>query len=267
METTSDNYSLSAYRRLITIAINSGRTFGDFESPPDGDQSLLLLRHDVDYSLEMAVELAKVNADLGVGGTFFVLLRGESYNLLGSRAYDLVSEVVGLGQRIGLHHVAPPPNDEANTEAGIAQDFTTARRALPDLSPVFSWHNPTMNLIESHVDSPSIADLANVYSRPFIRDAAYFSDSNMRHTVDGFASVVGSAGPRVVHLLIHPFNWVGGGSNMHEILAATWKYGIRQQELAFLTNTTYRERFPGGMPNSLVSGFARRWLETARDQS
>src|SRR5690348_8315965 len=73
-----NEYSLDAYRALIHFAQNKGYRISPFELNPL--PQTIILRHDVDYSLRIALNLARVNAALGIRGTFFVLLRSQIYN-------------------------------------------------------------------------------------------------------------------------------------------------------------------------------------------
>jgi hypothetical protein len=73
------SFSLNHYRELIEQAQSGGYRFVGFDAAPrPGD---LILRHDVDLSLEAAVEMAAVEAELEVGSTWFLMTRSVFYNL------------------------------------------------------------------------------------------------------------------------------------------------------------------------------------------
>jgi hypothetical protein len=50
----------------------------------------------------MAVELARINAELGAMGTFFVLLRGHAYNPASQASQERLAELLSLGQRLAF---------------------------------------------------------------------------------------------------------------------------------------------------------------------
>lgn len=251
-------YSLDTYRRLLDFARDRGYHVAGFADSPAG--RTLWLRHDVDYSLGMAVELARVNHASGVRGTFCVLLRGQVYNLLSESSLRQVQELLDLDQRIALHVAVPdpPPADLADY---VAADFAILRRHVPSAEPVFAWHNPTPGLIE-RTRGWEPAGLVNAYHRRFVADVPYFSDSNLRNSVADFERVL-TAGHDRLHLLLHPLNWVAGGASMAEIFAGTWPYVLREREEEFRGNRVYRELFPDGMPADVVQGFARQWRRAA----
>lgn len=247
-------FSIDSYRKLIGAALEAGYRPAAFDPRGLRDHEFAL-RHDVDYSVEMAVELGRVNAELGVAGTFFILLRGHSYNPLSKTSLQRLHELVSLGQRLGLHA-------SAGSEAELARDFEYLADEVP-LHPVVSWHNPTSELIDSHRGEETIAELVNVYSKPFLDDALYRSDSNFGRT---YADLVASfeTGGRPVHLLVHPINWVTGGASMIEVFERAWPYLIRECEQEARTNRVYSDALPNGMAGSLLVDFGRRWRESVK---
>ena len=65
------DFSLAHYRELIRAAEAGDYRFAFFDDEPrKGD---LLLRHDVDLSLEAAVEMARAEAELGAQATYFLM--------------------------------------------------------------------------------------------------------------------------------------------------------------------------------------------------
>ncbi len=246
-------FSLESYQALIKSALDAGfvPTVFDAESWP---KRALLLRHDVDYSLDMAVKLGRVNAELGVAGTFFILLRGHAYNALSAKSIERMSELTSLGQRLGLH-------EPATQEVDLAADFAYFS-SQAQLDPVFSWHNPTPQIIEKHRDRDSIDGLVNVYSKKFLDGALYRSDSNFGKTYEQLVEAFDGTRD-AIHLLVHPINWVAGGGTMVEVFEHAWPYLMRECEAEARTNRVYGEHFPGGMPDALLTDFSRRWREAA----
>lgn len=259
-------YTLDAYRSILRTAIASGYAFAPFTGLPEAPAKRIHLRHDVDYSIEIAVEMAEANASLGVRATFFVLIRSQIYNLLSGRSLAAALRILDLGQWIGLH--VPTSADAAATDAALSayirRDWEFLQGELTALSPVFAWHNATGDVLDRFATTPEVAGLVNAYSAPFFQVTPYYSDTNMRHTGEAFASFVGPDGPPVLQLAFHPLNWVVGGADMNEIFAATWARVIREREHDFATNRVYSSIFPEGMPVELLGEFSERWLTAGR---
>jgi len=262
----STGYCLESYRRLLDLAIARGwrfRSFSDQAAHPD--DRTVLLRHDVDYSVQAAVELARVNRAAGVRGTFFLLVRGDVYNLLSPPNIERAREIAALGQDLALHFALPSPAPSNATELtdAIALDARILRRELPGLAPVFSWHNPTP---EQTGDLREIqpSGMLNAYSLAFTEGCKYASDSNLRMGFDDFATLIANHSGSL-QLLFHPINWVfgDGASDMRRILARTWAQVIKERENDFRFNRVYNANLPAGMPVEVIENFTQAWERAA----
>jgi hypothetical protein len=260
--TPAKRYCLESYRAIIQTALASGYRFVPFGSEYSGSDSVIYLRHDVDYSLSMALELARINAELGVQGTFCILLRSQVYNALSEWSRNLTVQIHKLGQHIAMHATAERLAID-DLESDLRSEFEFTRRSLPMLGPVFSWHNPSPELLELCSSMNEMAGLTNIYATRYTRDINYLSDSNLRHSVDAFLRAVSSGEKTPLHLLLHPFNWVAGGDNMREVFTGTWQTVIREREQEFRLNRSYQEMLPDGMPQAVLQGFAEQWSRAA----
>jgi hypothetical protein len=257
-------YSLEAYRSIMQLALSSGYRIAPFSLPPSNTERRIYLRHDVDYSLEMALRLAEVNAELGIQGTFCVQLRSQIYNLLSDRSLSVLQRMAALGQNLGLHASFPPalPDDGA-VVSRIRADFECVQYNCPLVDSVCSWHNPTPEVLERHIASPRIGGLVNTYSASFVREIPYYSDSNMRHSVEDLLRLVGEDGPARMQLLLHPLNWVAGGQSMLDVFSGTWPYIIQERERDLRTNQFYSIALPDGMPGRVLRAFTEEWCRAA----
>jgi hypothetical protein len=237
----------------MRLALSSGYRMAPFSLPPSKTERRIYLRHDVDYSLEMALRLAEVNAELGIRGTFCVLLRSQIYNLLSDRSLSALEQIAALGQNLGLHaSVAPTLPDNGAVESSIRADFEFVQYNCSVVSAVCSWHNPTPVVLDRYLASPTIGGLVNAYS-----------DSNMRHSVEDFMRLVGEGGSPCMQLLLHPLNWVAGGQSMRDVFSGTWPYIIREREQDIRTNHFYAVALPEGMPDSVLRAFTEEWCRAA----
>ena len=72
-------FELEHYRELLDAARAGGYRFAFFDrEPAPGD---LLLRHDVDLSLDAALTLAELEAEASAHATYFLMTRSVFYNL------------------------------------------------------------------------------------------------------------------------------------------------------------------------------------------
>ncbi len=255
-------YSKESYRYLLALALKEGYDFMSFSEDRNAYDRCIYLRHDVDVSIEMAVELAQINASLGIRGTFFLLLRSPYYNLLSHRTMRRVGEICNLGQHLGFHYYLPPtiPTREDELAALVLGDFNIVKSHVPEIEPVFAWHNTRQDLMTRGLNF-KVSGLVNVLNSYFIKEIPYYSDTNMRHSVDQFAEFIRRKDHKVLHLLFHPLNWIAGGRNMIEVWAGTWKFIIREHEQEMCLNPVYAKHFPSGMPAEILEFFTSSIIE------
>jgi hypothetical protein len=135
-------FSLAHYRELLEHAREGGYRFAGFdEAPRSGD---LILRHDVDLSLEAAVALAEVEAEAGAFSTWFLMTRSVFYNLDSSRGAWALERLRELGGRIAQHAVWPYSEND------------------PRFEPLVAWHNP-----EPQYMSTPLENACNVIAPPW----------------------------------------------------------------------------------------------------
>ncbi len=252
-------YGKSAYRGLIGRAETGGWSFGSFLDPAPSDGRTIYLRHDVDYSLELAVELAELNNDLGVAGLFCVQPRAQFYNALERTEAERLRRLRALGQEVALHYVIDP--GLAPTPEELTREFELLRTLVPDAAPAFSWHQPTPALLEA--EEFESTGLVNAYGPRFFREMAYLSDSTHRASVDDLQAEIESMDGSELQLLLHPVNWIAGGSSGVEILIRGWIRVLRDHERTLLANRTYAEAFPDGMPPAILDSLERELLAAA----
>ena len=63
-----------------------------------GNVSVCLLRHDVVDDLDMAIDMAGLELELGIKGTYFVSPSSKDFDI------DKVRTILGMGHEIGLHN-------------------------------------------------------------------------------------------------------------------------------------------------------------------
>jgi len=99
-------FTHSHYKACIEYALENGYKFLRMKDAIKEllDDKLILMRHDEDFSLPAAYNLAKIEGDLGIRATYFVRLHAKNYNLLSQESYTLVQNIIEMGHEIGLHY-------------------------------------------------------------------------------------------------------------------------------------------------------------------
>jgi hypothetical protein len=110
---TSDSASACAppftfryYRSMLERALAAGYDISSFARHHEFADRLIILRHDVDYTLNGVSELAAIEHSMGVTSTYFFRVHAHEYNLFTPHVYDLIRKLQALGHEIGLHFEA-----------------------------------------------------------------------------------------------------------------------------------------------------------------
>ncbi|MDJ0785159.1 MAG: hypothetical protein QNK05_00035 [Myxococcota bacterium] len=253
-------YSPEAYDGLIETFLAEGYRFLSYLEPPVPERCVYL-RHDIDYSLSWAVELAERNRGLGVRGTFFLQLRSPLYNLLSFENLEAARRLLDAEQWLAFHVTLPEePIDRGERAALILADYERTREALPELQPVFAWHNPSLRMTAEDLDE-EVPGMVNAYGRIADTPVTYVGDSNLRHSVAELRDVA-RAGTSPLQLALAPMQWLPDRADMPGILARNLGRKLRDAEVEFRRNHVYRAHLPDGLPESVIETLERS-VETA----
>src|SRR5580704_12210113 len=103
----AEAFTYDGYRELIRDYLTAGYRFGAFRdalaaSVSDGPP-LVLMRHDIDFDLRKARDMAEVEHQEGVQATYFFLLRTDHYNLFSKAGSAEIERILQMGHHLGLH--------------------------------------------------------------------------------------------------------------------------------------------------------------------
>ena len=184
-------FSLEHYRDLLRAAQSGGYRWAGFDAPPE--PGVVLLRHDVDLSLDAALAVALVEAEEGAWSTWFLMTRSVFYNLASSEGVAAIERLRSLGHRVAHHAVWPDVDLDSRFD------------------PVVAWHNPDPEYMRAPIDGA-----VNVMEEPFFDPLHYRSDSNQhwRHGCPHEALARGEF--EWLQLLTHPEIWAFDGATMRE---------------------------------------------------
>ena len=80
-------------------------------------QKCFLIRHDVDWDLELALKIAQLENNLEIKSTYFILVTSELYNILSPSNKKLINKIKNLNHEIGLHFDASNYKSNYNNHA------------------------------------------------------------------------------------------------------------------------------------------------------
>lgn len=201
-----DDFTIHSYATFIEKASKS-YPFIFFEDAKITDR-FILNRHDVDFSLENALQMAEVEAEHGAFSTYFILLHGEYYNPLEAGKTKIIKKIMSLGHRIGLHFDSHfyDIDSEDKLDNHLVSEKTYLESIISSPVTVFSFHNTTPFTMACQ--NEHYGGLINVYNSFLQENVKYSSDSNGYWRYDILLDLINPEfSHKRLHLLTHPIWW------------------------------------------------------------
>ena len=209
-------FSYEDYKKIIRI-IKSTERYMDYHKALTSDK-FILMRHDVEYSVERAYELAKVESSMDFTSTFFFQWTNNSYNILSRKNKDLIKDMHERGHTIGLHFALNGMTDMEQIRKQIAKEMDILNSMFEFKIDTFSIHRPSKDVLRENIKLPGII---NAYQDEFFTFAEnvtentpvsvkYLSDANHIWRY-GYPDEKNILENDKVQILTHPFAWCKRG--------------------------------------------------------
>lgn len=207
LSSSSSPFTQTRYEHMLDLAKQHYR-FADYGEPLD--ESYLIWRHDIDYSPQRALAMARVEAMRGLKCVYHVLLSGRYYNVLEAEVGAILREIVNLGHSLGLHFDMDVFGLGRASKEQIVERISLEKmileRVLTTEIRSLSFHNYVLNR-DRLDEAEQICGLLNVCT-PRYRDAfKYVSDSNGLWQYDDLEVVLASHTHPRLQVLTHPVWW------------------------------------------------------------
>jgi hypothetical protein len=202
------SFTYRSYKKLLTI-LKKDYDFTSFSKIKFSNEPIerkVLLRHDIDLSLEKALELAKIEKELKITSTFFLFLRNPFYNIFSEESGEIINKIIPLNHNIGLHFdcskyaykTIPQLAYQVTREIEFIQDFFGIK-----LDAV-SFHRPVSLEFYKKLE---ISSCPHSYEPIFVKRFKYFSDSRGEWRYGHPLKSNEYKERKNLHILIHPIWW------------------------------------------------------------
>lgn len=221
-------FSYDDYRQIIKIIQESGRGMKYPEAQKT--DSFVIMRHDVEYSVERSYELSCVESEMGFSSTWFFQITNNTYNPFSRTTKGIIRKMREAGHTIGLHYALDGETDMEKVREQIPKHLEIMSSMLEFKVDQFSIHRPPKEALAANFKYPGII---NAYQDDFFTfaegvtgesrlDVKYMSDANhiWRYGYPDKESILGS---KKVQILTHPFAWCGEGYDNHDNYASLLK--------------------------------------------
>ena len=198
------DFTITNYQKLLSIA-SKHYSFNFFEQAIKLDS--IILRHDLEFSLEIALKMAQIEESLGIKSTYFVQLHSEFYNTLEKKSILQLLEIKNLGHQIGLHFDSHFWNISSENELDekLVFDKEILEKLLDTSIKVFSFHNN--NDFTLSCRNETYGGLINVYSDYFRDNYDYNSDSLGYWRFERLENILKQRKYDKLQVLIHDGMW------------------------------------------------------------
>ena len=201
-----NDFTLKNYRLILELAlINYNFVF--FTEDFDGDEKKIILRHDVEFSIPIALEMAEIEASLGIKATYLLQVHGDFYNILEKNNFIAIKKIRELGHQIGLHF--DTHFWEISSETDLEKYMLIDKQILQlffEIEPqVFSFHNTNSFVLSCEKDC--YAGMINVYSKRLKSEVGYCADSTGYWRYKVLEDRLREAKDNKLQILIHDGMW------------------------------------------------------------
>ena len=206
-------FTFKGYIDLINTLKGTGYIFTDYHNY-EGLPRCVILRHDIDNSIDKAVTIAELEHDQGVTSTFFALLRTDFYNPASKKSLAGLKRIQSLGHEIGLHFDEMAYEQVEDVVAAIKSEARILSEIIGNPITTVSMHRPSQKTLDGNYD---LYPLVNSYGKTFFNDFKYLSDSRRRWR-EPVLDIIKSGDYNKLHILTHAFWYHETEESIHDTI-------------------------------------------------
>lgn len=209
-------FSYEDYREILRIIKSTGHQ-SSYKKAINQDE-FIIMRHDVEYSVERAYKLSKVEESMDFTSNYFFQWTNNTYNILSKRNMDMIRDMHERGQHIGLHFALNGMTDMSQIRSRIEKELDILSDMFGFAVDTFSIHRPSRDVLAENIHIPG---RLNAYQDDFFTfaedvnentpvEVKYMSDANHIWRY-GYPDEANIKGHKKVQILTHPFAWTKEG--------------------------------------------------------
>jgi hypothetical protein len=198
----------------------------------------LVIRHDIDESLELALILYELEKSIGIRSTFHILLTSDLYNPFSKKNKEIIQRINSDGFEIGLHFDPLAYLGCNNVVCKLEEEIDIFENFFGFKLYSYSIHRPSVC-----GQMPYTKKLLNAYSERLFREDNYMSDSMFSFKNKNIEEYVAKSRESLVQILIHPCHLISDGKISYEPMLTQLVNGyIGSIDDVFSENRIYKEQ-------------------------
>lgn len=212
---TPKPFTFGYFRYMLQKVIDHGYEISSFERFDANVKKTVILRHDVDYTLNGVLNLAQIENELGVTATYFFRVHAHEYNLFTPHVYEMIRHIRSCGHEIGLHFEAMTFSRALDLDPAqvILQERIVIEAILGDKIKSVSEHRDVSHTVHSTRNMHDLWDPRSFGFENYALEARFFKAMKYLSDSNGFWR----EGDILSHLdqhdrfqiLVHPDWWFG----------------------------------------------------------
>lgn len=204
------------YSKLLSLLKESGK-YMDYSEAFHSDE-FIVLRHDIEFSVQRAYNLSLVETRNGMCSSYLVQFTNNAYNAFSSRNLGMLKEMIRNGHKVGLHYHRNGIEDLEEVKRDILLQANILSTMLDYQVDRFSFHRPLKAHLEANIQ---LDGLINLYGKDFFVltdnpeeeiEVKYIADSNHQWKY-GLPNKECFERYKKIQLLVHPLSWTKNGAD------------------------------------------------------
>jgi hypothetical protein len=224
-------FSYNEYRKII---LKYKKIIKDFSKINKFTKTFCLIRHDIEFSIDRALRMAKIDNFLGIKSSFFVQVKSDCYNAFSDENIKKLKQIIKLKHYIGLHfYVSNLKKKDSIVQVELKKQIKILELALGRKIDRLSIHRPPKWILskKNSIFKPYINTYSNLYFefKKNPTEIKYYADSNHRWNY-GHPMDVNKF--KKFQILLHPDEWSQKGMSEKENLISL----IKEEKLNFISS-------------------------------
>lgn len=221
-------FSYSTYAEIMKCLIDSGKYCSFYEA--QNKDRFAIMRHDVEFSIERAYQLARFEQSSNFQSTFCFQVSNNSYNPFSKKNLEMIKTIKKLGHDVGLHFHLNGLTDLDQIKQEILKEAELLSMKVGFDIDLFSIHRPTKDALRANIridglintyDSTFFSFVEDIISEPV--EIKYLSDARHRWNYGLYPDSKTINSHEKVQVLTHPYSWTplghGNLENFRSLIA------------------------------------------------
>ncbi len=206
-------FTYDYYQKMLKTATGSGYKITSFAGYDKQHPRTVILRHDIDYTLDGVLRFGEIERELGITASYLVRMHADEYNPFACISFNVLQELSAMGHEIGLHYecmsvgraLGLPPDEVLKREKKTLEDMLgfeihtcSEHRELSSVvhgTPLFDETNDVREFGFTHY----------AMAPEYCQDMKYLSDSNANWKSGDLLENLGAFDR--FQILVHPYWW------------------------------------------------------------